>query len=143
MKFDINKYNSKFKFKLDFNKTFDFHINHEFTNINNNKVKSHLKVKEHHKQPGGLVHGGVYCSIAEAACSFGANATEKGNYVGISQNIDFVRSVKEGKITCIAVPIKTGRSIQIWEANMYINDTDLLCATSRVKLFNIDNWKLY
>ena len=136
MKFDINEYSLKFNSKLDFSKTYDFYIDHEFLAVNDNEVLTQLKVSEHHKQPGGLVHGGVYCSIAESACSFGANASEKGNFVGISQNIDFIKSVEGGLITCIAKPIKRGRSIQIWEANMYINKTDILCATSRVKLFN-------
>ena len=138
MKFDINKYNSKFNYKVEFNKSFDFYIDHVFIEVANNKVITKLKVVDHHKQPGGLVHGGVYCSIAESACSFGANANDTGNFVGISQNTDFIKSVERGYIICIAKPIKTGHTLQIWEANMYIDDTDILCATSRVKLFNTD-----
>ena len=138
MKFDINKYNSKFKYKLAFEKSFDFYIDHEFIEVTKNKVITNLKVQDHHKQPGGLVHGGVYCSIAESACSFGANSFEEGIFVGIGQNTDFIKSVEGGSITCIAKPIKIGRTLQIWEANMYIDDTEILCATTRVKLFNTD-----
>jgi len=136
MKININKYYSKLNYKLEFNKTFDFYIDHVFVELGNKKVITQLKVLEHHKQPGGLVHGGVYCTIAESACSFGANLNDEGNFVGIGQNTDFIKSVDKGFITCIAKPIKTGHTLHIWEANMYIDDTDILCATSRVKLFN-------
>ncbi len=36
----------------------DNYLGHEIIEIKENYVKSKLNVKEHHKQPMGLVHGG-------------------------------------------------------------------------------------
>ena len=138
MTFNINDFNFGFDFKLDFNKTFDYLIGHEFIEVSKDLVITQLEVKDSHKQPGGLVHGGVYCSMAESACSFGANSSTNGNFVGISQNTDFIKSVKSGIIVCKATPINLGKSIQLWEAKLYIDDTEKLCATSKVKLYNVN-----
>ena len=136
MKFNNEDFTDKFKFELDFEDSFDYMIGHEFIEVSKEKVVTKLTVKTHHKQPGGLVHGGVYASIAESSCSFGANATGKGSFVGINQSIDFIKSVKSGFIRCESTPISTGSQIQIWEAKMYIDDTLTLCAVAKVKLFN-------
>ena len=134
----MDKYNFGFDFKLDFNKSFDYLIGHEFVEVSKDLVITKLIVKDSHKQPGGLVHGGVYCAMAESSCSFGANSTGNGNYVGISQNTDFIKSVKGGSIKCEAKPLSVGNTMQLWEARMYVGDTQELCATSRVKLYNLN-----
>ena len=138
MTFDMDKYNFGFDIKLDFNKSFDYLIGHEFVEVSKDLVITKLIVKDSHKQPGGLVHGGVYCAMAESSCSFGANSKGIGNYVGISQNTDFIKSVKGGSIKCEAKPVSVGNTIQLWEARMYVGDTQELCATSRVKLYNLN-----
>ena len=137
MTFDMDKHNFGFDIELDFNKSFDYLIGHEFIEVSKDLVITKLIVKDSHKQPGGLVHGGVYCAMAESSCSFGANSTRNGNYVGISQNTDFIKSVKGGSIKCEAKPVSVGNTIQLWEARMYVDDTQEICATSRVKLYNL------
>jgi uncharacterized protein (TIGR00369 family) len=138
MSLDMNKYNFGFDVELDFNKSFDYLIGHEFVEVSKDLVITKLTVKDSHKQPGGLVHGGVYCAMAESSCSFGANSTKKGNFVGISQNTDFIKSVRGGEIKCEAKPVNVGNTIQLWEARMYIDNTQDLCATSKVKLYNLN-----
>ena len=132
----MDELSNDFNFELEFKDSFDYMIGHEFIEMSKDKVITKLTVMEHHKQPGGLVHGGVYASIAESSCSFGANTSNKGNFVGINQSIDFVKSVKSGFIRCEATPISSGKQIQIWEARMYIDDSLTLCAIAKVKLFN-------
>ena len=132
----MDELSDDFNFELEFKDSFDYMIGHEFIEMSKDKVITKLTVMEHHKQPGGLVHGGVYASIAESSCSFGANTSNKGNFVGINQSIDFVKSVKSGFIRCEATPISSVKQIQIWEARMYIDNSSTLCAIAKVKLFN-------
>ena len=100
----------------------DNYLGHEMIEIKKNYVKSKLNVKDHHKQPMGLVHGGIYSTLAETICSYGANFLGVGTFVGVNNNTDFLTSVREGEIICIAEPIKIGRSYQLWECKMYHND---------------------
>ena len=113
----------------------DNYLGHEMIEIKENFVKSKLKVKDCHKQPMGLVHGGIYSTLAETICSYGANYLVDGNFVGVNNNTDFLSSVKHGEIICIAEPIKIGRSYQLWECKMYHNEN--LCAVSKVRLRKI------
>ena len=116
-------------------KNLDNFLGHEMIEIKENYVKSKLKIEDHHKQPMGLVHGGIYATLSETICSYGANFLDKGVFVGVNNNTDFLSSVEDGEIVCIAEPIKIGRSYQLWESKIYHNE--MLCAISKVRLSKI------
>ena len=116
--------------------TFDPYIGHEILEIKENYVKSRLEVKDFHKQPMGMVHGGVIDTMAEASISYAAYYTQEGTWVGVNNNTDFIKAVTEGTIICEATPIKLGKRSQIWEA--ILSNNDVVCARSTVRLTNID-----
>ena len=68
----------------------DNYLGHEMIEIKDNYVKSKINVKDYHKQPMGLVHGGLYSTLAESICSYGANFLGKGTFVGVNNNTDFL-----------------------------------------------------
>tara|TARA_B100001996_G_scaffold276688_1_gene217319 strand:- start:746 stop:1129 length:384 start_codon:yes stop_codon:yes gene_type:complete len=113
----------------------DSFLGHEMIEINENFVKSKLVITKDHKQPMGLVHGGIYSTLAETICSYGANFNGDGVFVGVNNNTDFISSVTDGEIICIAKPIKKGKSFQLWECN--ISHNDKLVAVSKVRLSRI------
>ena len=113
----------------------DNYLGHKMIEIKENYVKSKLDIKDYHKQPMGLVHGGIYASLSETICSYGANFLDGGTYVGVNNNTDFLSSVENGELICIAKPIKIGRSYQLWESKIYHDDK--LCAVSKVRLSKI------
>ena len=99
-----------------------------------------LDIDERHHQPYGLVHGGIYCTLAETAASVGAAmyAMSQGmqGAVGVSNSTDFYRSTREGTIRAVATPIHRGRSQQVWQIEM--NDAnDRLVSRSQVRLHNV------
>ena len=116
-------------------KNLDNFLGHEMIEIKENYVKSKLKIEDHHKQPMGLVHGGIYATLSETICSYGANFLDKGVFVGVNNNTDFLSSVEDGEIVCIAEPIKIGRSYQLWKSKIY--HSEKLCAISKVRLSKI------
>ena len=67
-------------------------------------------------QPYGIVHGGVHCSVIETAASIGAALWwgDRGDVVGVSNATDFLRAVREGRLTATATPIHRGRLQQLW-----------------------------
>jgi 1,4-dihydroxy-2-naphthoyl-CoA hydrolase len=125
--------NSKFtNFEGD---NLDNYLGHEMVEINENYVESKLVITKNHKQPMGLVHGGIYSTLAETICSYGANFNDEGVFVGVNNNTDFLSSVTDGEIICKAVPIRKGRSFQLWECK--ILHEDKLVAVSKVRLSRI------
>ncbi len=116
--------------------TFDDFYGHKIISITEESIITELLITSHHHQPMGLVHGGVYSSMAEAAISYAAYFTQEGVWVGVNNNTDFIKSAKDGLLVCKAEPIKMGKRSQLWEAKIFNNDN--LCAISKVRLSNIN-----
>jgi uncharacterized protein (TIGR00369 family) len=57
-------------------------------------------------QPFGLVHGGVYATLAETAASVGGSLWfgDRGKVVGVSNHTDFLRAVRRGELRAEATP---------------------------------------
>lgn len=100
-----------------------------------------LDIDKRHLQPYGLVHGGVYCLLAETAASVGAATHAMANgmngAVGVSNSTDFFRSMREGTIRAVATPIHRGRSQQVWQIEMSDAGDDRLVSRSQVRLHNV------
>ena len=78
----------------------DNYLGHEMIEINEESAKSRLVINKNHHQPMGLVHGGIYSTLAETLCSYGANFNSDGMFVGVNNNTDFLSSVSEGVLIC-------------------------------------------
>jgi 1,4-dihydroxy-2-naphthoyl-CoA hydrolase len=91
-----------------------------------------------HRQPYGLVHGGVHCGVVETACSLGAGMNSQGAaVVGVENHTSFVRAVRDGKLRATARPLHVGARAQLWEARI-VDERDRLVATGRVRLLRVD-----
>lgn len=91
-----------------------------------------------HRQPQGIVHGGVHCSAIETACSIGASISAREREagwgaVGLENHTSFIRGVREGTLTATAKPVTRGRTTQVWECE--IRDAEQrLVATGSMRL---------
>jgi 1,4-dihydroxy-2-naphthoyl-CoA hydrolase len=103
------------------------------------EVTGHVDAGPDHHQPWGLVHGGVYTSVVETACSIGASVavdTEGQFAVGLSNHTDFLRAHREGRLEVRAFPIHPGRTGQLWQCDIARADGKLV-AQGRVRLQNV------
>jgi 1,4-dihydroxy-2-naphthoyl-CoA hydrolase len=115
---------------------FDRHYGLEIDEASDELVRAHVAVREHLLQPVGLVHGGVYASIAEALASAGTNVgvvPEGSIGLGMSNNSSFLRSVQEGTIHATARRIHRGRTTWVWDVEL-TDDEGRRCAVSRVTI---------
>jgi 1,4-dihydroxy-2-naphthoyl-CoA hydrolase len=89
-------------------------------------------------QPYGLVHGGVYATLAETAASVGGAAWfgDRGQVVGVSNHTDFLRAVRAGELRAAATPLARGRTSQLWQVEM-TDDQHRLVAHAKVRLQNV------
>ena len=94
---------------------------------------------EHH-QPYGIVHGGVHCAAIETAASVGAALWlgGRGQVVGVSNQTDFLRGVREGELTATATPVHRGRLQQLWLVEI-TDAAGRLVARGQVRLQNIED----
>jgi uncharacterized protein (TIGR00369 family) len=103
-------------------------------------VRATLEIRPVHRQPQGVVHGGVYATVIESVASVGAaiDAMSAGkNVVGLENHTSFVRAVREGTLHARATPITRGRRTQLWEV-VIENEAGATVATGRVRLLVLD-----
>lgn len=110
----------------------------EYLEMTAERVMIRVEVGPHLKQPFGIVHGGVYCSLVESSASMGAAAwyADRGIVVGMSNQTDFLRPVREGAITATATPVHRGRTTQLWEVQIR-DGADQLVARGQVRIANL------
>jgi uncharacterized protein (TIGR00369 family) len=103
------------------------------------EVTAHIDAGPAHHTPWGMVHGGVYATAIETACSLGASAAAdpSGQFaVGLSNHTDFLRAHREGRLDVRAVPVHQGRTGQLWHFDITREDGKLV-AQGRVRLQNV------
>jgi 1,4-dihydroxy-2-naphthoyl-CoA hydrolase len=103
------------------------------------EVLGHVDAGPEHHTPWGVVHGGVYASAVESACSIGASAAvlDAGQYaVGLSNTTDFIRAHRSGRLSMRATPVHQGRTGQLWQCDVTREDGKLV-AQGRVRLQNV------
>jgi len=119
---------------------FDAAMGFRYVRASRDEVVVEYDVAEIHRQPYGIVHGGVHCGVIEAVCSTGAamDAMARGqSVVGIENHTSFVHAIREGTVTVTAKPITRGRRVQLWEA-VCRDPAGKIVATGRVRLLCLD-----
>ncbi|GAB20028.1 putative thioesterase [Gordonia effusa NBRC 100432] len=120
---------------------FDATLGLEMRSAVPDEVVATMTIDPKHHQPYGIVHGGVYCAIAESVASISGVVwlldTGLGTKaVGVNNSTDFLKSVPSGVITARSTPIHRGKRQQLWQVDM-TDDSGQLLATSRVRLQNL------
>jgi uncharacterized protein (TIGR00369 family) len=117
---------------------FEGHIGLEFIETTADRVCARVPVSPVLRQAGGIVHGGVYCSIVETVASWGGllSLAGAGHVVGVHNSTDFLRSVRDGILFAEGLPVLRGRSQQLWR--VIITDAGgRECAVGQIRLQNV------
>jgi uncharacterized protein (TIGR00369 family) len=96
-------------------------------------ASAHVVVEDRHKQPMGLVHGGLLASVAEALsvrATAAAVAADGGAARGLSSQTSFLRPLFGGTLRAEARRRHRGRTTWLWEVDL-IGDDGRLCALVR------------
>jgi len=112
----------------------------QFTKATPDEFVAELTTGDIHKQPYGLVHGGVYSGMIETCCSTAAalNVFSDGrSTVGLENATSFLRAARSGKLICTARPLFRGRRSHVWEAEIRDGE-DRQVARGRVRLLVLE-----
>jgi 1,4-dihydroxy-2-naphthoyl-CoA hydrolase len=108
----------------------------ELLDYSDTEVHAQVEVRDELRQPAGLVHGGVFASIAETMASMATWATvhEDGRTaMGLSNQTSFLRPITAGTIHAVARRRHRGRTTWIWEVDIS-DDEGRLCALVRMTI---------
>ena len=116
------------------------HLNIEMVELGDDYVKLRMPIDERTRQPMGLLHGGASAALSESAGSIASamcvDNPIKDHPVGVEINANHLRSASKGYANSITRPVKIGRTIHVWNTDIYDDDGRLLC-TSRITIMII------
>jgi 1,4-dihydroxy-2-naphthoyl-CoA hydrolase len=108
----------------------------ELLECSDTEVRAQVTVRDELKQPAGLVHGGVYASMAEAMASLATalGVAERGETaMGLSNSTSFLRPITAGVVHAHATRLHRGRTTWVWDVR-FSDDAEHTCALTRMTI---------
>jgi len=106
----------------------------ELLDLDPDNARARIKVEQRHLQPFGIVHGGVYASLAESLCSAASHiAVQDQGMVGLgmANSTTFLRPISSGHVNAAAQPRQRGRTTWVWDVEL-TDDEGRVCALVRM-----------
>ena len=92
-----------------------------FDGFEDGVVRARLQLEQKHFAPNGYVHAASVVALADTAAGYGCllSLPEGGTgFTTIELKTNFLRSAREGTITCEARLVHGGRTTQLWDATV-------------------------
>lgn len=108
----------------------------ELLEFSDTEVRAQVTVRDEVKQPAGLVHGGLYASVAESITSMATavHVFEQGNMaMGLANNTSFLRPITAGVVHAHATRLHRGRTTWVWDVR-FSDDAGHSCALTRMTI---------
>ena len=121
---------------IAYDQTFDGLYGLQVDEVGDERVRAHVTVRDAVRQPMGLVHGGLYASMAESMTSMAtAQAVwpEGKMAMGLSNSTSFLRPITEGTVHATATRRHRGRTTWLWDVEIS-DDAGRLCAVTRMTI---------
>ncbi|HEX2359497.1 MAG TPA: PaaI family thioesterase [Solirubrobacterales bacterium] len=115
---------------------FAAHIGVEWAELDPDHARATIAIEDHHRQPYGIVHGGVFAALAESLCSAATYAAVMDDgmvAMGQANDTSFVRPITGGMITARAKARSRGRTTWVWDVDI-LDDEERLCAMVRMTI---------
>jgi 1,4-dihydroxy-2-naphthoyl-CoA hydrolase len=109
-------------------------IGTEWIDLDPDAARARIKVEGHHLQPFGVVHGGVYASLAESLCSAATYMAVRDDdqvALGMANSTTFLRPITEGHVNALARARQRGRTTWVWDVELS-DDEERACALVRM-----------
>ena len=115
------------------------HLGLRLTEVSGDRVVATWQALPKLHQPYGIVHGGVHCGVVETLASVAAAVWlgDRGQVVGVNNNTDFFKAVREGAMTSTATPLHRGRLQQLWLVETVSDAGARLVARGQVRIQNL------
>ena len=91
----------------------------DFDGAEDGVVRARLELRPELQAPNGDLHAGAVVTLADTACGYGGFLPKPDEAVGfttIELKTNFLRTAREGTVTCEARLVHGGRTTQLWDA---------------------------
>ena len=100
---------------------FPGYVGIEITESRPDVVRARLAIEKHLHAPNGFLHAGTVITLADTCCGYGTVMNlpdEARGFATIELKSNFLGTALDGEITCVARPVHTGRTTQVWDAEV-------------------------
>jgi uncharacterized protein (TIGR00369 family) len=108
----------------------------EFVHLSETEARARVALRDELRQPMGILHGGVYSSLAESMTSVatGLAVVDRGEMaLGLSNSTSFLRPISEGTVHAVATRLHGGRTTWVWDVR-FCDDAGRTCAVTRMTI---------
>ncbi len=109
---------------------FDHLLGTEWISSDPDQAIVRLTMRDEHRQPMAIMHGGVMASLVESVCSMAtakAVLPEGGIAMGQSISVNLLRPISTGNVEVVATAVHRGRMTWVWRAEVKDSE-DRVCA---------------
>ena len=106
----------------------------ELVEFSEDRATGRFAVTDRVRQHMGIVHGGVFASLAESLASHATHlavSKDGSTALGLSNVTNFLRPVTDGEVHAKATCCHRGKTTWIWDVRL-MDERGRLCAMSRV-----------
>lgn len=93
----------------------------EFLTLEPGRLTSRLPLRPELLAPNGYLHAAVVIALADTACGYGTFSdlpTGANNFTTIELKSNFLGTARDGAIACLATRLHSGRTTQVWDAEV-------------------------
>jgi uncharacterized protein (TIGR00369 family) len=93
----------------------------EFLTLEPGRLTSRLVIRAELLAPNGYLHAAAVIALADTACGYGTFTDlpeGANNFTTIELKSNFLGTAREGTITCTAARLHSGRTTQVWDAEV-------------------------
>jgi uncharacterized protein (TIGR00369 family) len=93
----------------------------EFLTIESGRLTSRLPLRPELLAPNGYLHAAAVIALADTACGYGTiTDLPQGahSFTTIELKSNFLNTAREGAIACVATRVHSGRTTQVWDAEV-------------------------
>jgi uncharacterized protein (TIGR00369 family) len=93
----------------------------EFLTMEPGRLTSRLVLRPELLAPNGYLHAATIIALADTACGYGTFTdlpSGANNFTTIELKSNFLGTAREGVITCVATRVHSGRTTQVWDAEV-------------------------
>ncbi len=110
------------------------HNNIHIESLEDDKAILYVDVNDNSLNPGGIVHGGLLFGLADSAMGTLAYLAKKAA-VTIDSNINYLKPCKGNVVKCVATPVKVGKTIAVYKAEIYNEKEELSAVVTANYMF--------
>ena len=98
----------------------------EIISIHSDESHLIMTVQQNLMAPNGFLHAASIVALADSACGYGVmnNLPENSSgFTTIELKTNFLGTLLEGDLDCIARAVHKGRTTQVWDAEVFAHET--------------------